>query len=104
MPDSHRGRIQAQGGKTEKSVSWSRKKPPTRSQARGFVSELIRKLNSDELKARQHGITKALQFIDDAAAGGGVNAPVSISFKTPQTRDIRVDIEVRLGMAFVPDE
>jgi hypothetical protein len=44
---------------------------------------------------------KAERFIINAGTGGGVG-PTKKSFYEPRSGDIRVDIEVWAGMAFVP--
>lgn len=65
-----------------------------------MLEALEAKLSSKQLEARALGFEQARRFINNAAAGGGVCAPVSQSF--PKYSVIRVDIEVKEGRAFVP--
>lgn len=98
----HRGRIQAQGGGTEKSVAWSQDLPPTESVMLQFVDALEAQLSKTELKDRAIPLRKLRQFIQAAAASGGVGA-VSKHWYKPGSDDIRVDLEVIDGQACVPD-
>ncbi len=100
----HRGRIQAQGSGTEKSRAWAQENPPTRSEGQRFVDELEAQLTPKELRDRQEPLENARNWIDRAAQAGGVNAPVQKKLKKKGSKDIRVDIEVKTGRAFVPDE
>jgi RHS repeat-associated protein len=97
----HRGRIQAQGGGTEKSVPWAQGKPPTRAQGLQMLDQLERQLTPAERAVREDALTRAREFINRAADAGGVSAPVSRTF-LGQGRGVRIDIEVRTGQAFVP--
>ncbi len=101
--DACRGRIQAQGGGVEKSVSWNRATPPTVSEGLKMVDDLEASLTKAERKARQKELDKARKFIRDAGKAGGIDAPVSKTFLAKDTKDVRVDIEVISGKAFVPD-
>lgn len=42
----HRGRVQAQGGKTEESVAWRRKTPPTEAEMLEMCNQLEAKLTT----------------------------------------------------------
>lgn len=101
-PRMHRGRIQAQGGGLEASVPWSQMDPPTASEGLSMVESLKAQLTSKQLKVRAKGFQQAERFIKNAGKAGGVSAPVSRTFLTQGTKDIRVDIEVITGQAFVP--
>ncbi len=98
----HRGRIQAQGGGLESSVPWNQTTPPTAAQGLKMLNALKTQLSPKDLRARAAVFTKAERFIQNAGNAGGVSAPVSKTFLVPGTRDIRVDIEVITGHAFVP--
>ena len=101
----HRGRLQAQGPRTEQSQSWSQDDPLTASDGQKLLRKLAESLSQSERIERRVAFEKAHGWIAAAAGKGGVNAPVSKKFwdlKGP--RDIRVDIEVWTGLAFVPDE
>lgn len=100
---SNRGRMQAQGGCLEESEPWDQDCPPTESEGHGMADNLEAKIGANEAKSRESGFRKLHRFISNAASTGGADAPVSISWKTPQTKDVRVDLEIKTGKAFVPD-
>ncbi|MBE9142245.1 hypothetical protein [Planktothrix mougeotii] len=102
---SHRGRIQAQGGKVEKSCNWDQATPLTAKKGRELVQKLKNQLTPSQLREREESFKKVDKYITRAANAGGVDAPVSKSFLNfPKTDSkIRVDIEVITGKAFVPD-
>jgi hypothetical protein len=100
----HRGRVQAQGGGTEASVPWAQSQPPTVAQGKTMLDELADSLTPAERRAREGALKKAKQFVERAGEGGGVDAPVSKSFAGKGGKNVRVDVEVRKGRAFVPDE
>lgn len=95
----HRGRIQAQGDGLEKSVSWSQDKPLTKSEGLKLLEKLKTKLTDKELKAREDEFKKAKRYIENV--NGGVDAVKKKSFTNWKTEDIRVDIEILGGTAFV---
>lgn len=101
--DLHRGRIQAQGGGLEKSVAWSQSEPPTVSEGLNMIDDLISQLTPKEYKIREKSFEQAKNFINQAAEGGGINALIKKSFLVKGTKDIRVDIEIIKGRAFIPD-
>jgi hypothetical protein len=97
----HRGRIQAQGGGVEESESWAQDTPPTVEEALEFLENLKNKLTKTEYEKRKTEFEKAEKFIKQAGENGGVNAKVSKTFKVKDTKDLRVDIEVISGKAFI---
>ena len=72
---AHRGRVQAQGGGLEASESWSQDEPLTAKQGRTLLQQLKAKLSKKERRERKH-------------------------HQDPGS-DIRVDVEVLGGTAFV---
>jgi hypothetical protein len=54
----HRGRIQAQGGGTEKSVSWARDTPPTESEMLRFCDALENQLTNREKRDRKQPLAQ----------------------------------------------
>ncbi len=102
---AHRGRIQAQGGGLEKSCSWSQETPLTKTEAIELVDKLENSLTNSELEVRQEAFQQAREYISRAKRIGGVDAPVSKTFpnRSKIRSDIRVDIEVITGKAFIPD-
>lgn len=102
MPDNiHRGRIQAQGNGVEKSENWSQDNPLTSVHGLELLNDLKLQLTKQEIEERAYGLTKAKSFIEVASENGGVNALIKKSFRTPKTKDTRIDIEVLGGTAFV---
>lgn len=99
----HRGRIQAQGGGTEKSEAWSRDTSPTESEMLQMCDRLEAQLTARERTDRALPLAQLRRLIQSAARGGGMVAPVSKSFLKRGSGDIRVDLEVIKGRACVPD-
>lgn len=99
----HRGRIQAQGGGTEKSESWSRNSPPTEGELLRLCDNLEAQLTAQEKSDREAAMGKLRQFIRSAAQGGGMSAPASKSWRKRGSRDVRIDLEIIKGLAAVPD-
>lgn len=99
--DKHRGRVQAQGNKLEASEAWSQEKPPTVDEGLTFLERLIAKITRPQFLEREKQFEKAEKFIKQAGDNGGVDAKVSKTFKKKGTKDVRVDIEVIKGTAFV---
>lgn len=100
---AHRGRIQAQGGGTEKSEAWSRDTPPTVAEILELCDRLEAQLTARERADRTLPLAQLRRWVRSAAGGGGVAAPVSKSFLKRGSRDIRIDLEVIKGMACVPN-
>ena len=104
MPEEenkHRGRVQAQGNKLEASEAWSQDEPPTVDEGLNFLERLIAKITRHQFLEREKEFEKAENFIKQAGDNGGVDAKVSKTFKKKGTKDVRVDIEVIKGTAFV---
>jgi hypothetical protein len=99
----NRGRIQAQGGGTEKSESWAQSEPPTETEMLSLCDRLEAQLTAREKKDREQPLRQLRRFIRAAASAGGVSAPASRSWYKRGSKDIRVDLEVVTGMACVPD-
>jgi hypothetical protein len=101
MNKLHRGRIQAQGGGLERSVPWAQSTPPTVAQGLAMLQELRMQLTDKQFNERARSFERAERYIINAGAGGGAYPPGN-SFKMQGTTDIRVDIEIQSGAAFVP--
>ena len=99
----HRGRVQAQGGGTEKSEPWAQNIPPGESEMLRKCDSLNGQLTPSEARDRAEPLQHLRTFIGKAARRGGVSAPLKKSFLKIGSRDIRVDLEVIKGMACVPD-
>ena len=99
MAKPHRGRIQAQGGGTEESESWSQDEPLTKKAGLALLERLKRRLRPAERRARAKPFADARRFIENGK--GGVDAPLGKTFSDRRRRAIRVDIEVLAGTAFL---
>ena len=102
----HRGRIQAQGSGTEKSVPWARDSAPSESEMLSFCDELEGRLTEREKRDREQPLTELREYIRRVAKFGGISAnprPHKKSFLKRGAKDIRVDLEVQKGMACIPD-
>jgi hypothetical protein len=103
---AHRGRVQAQGGNTEKSEAWAKEKddPPTLSEVLRLIDRLEGKLTRSEKAARAEAFQELRAYVQTMAAQGGLDAPVIKSFPRKKLKGgIRVDLEVITGRACVPD-
>jgi hypothetical protein len=99
----HRGRIQAQGGGLQASVAWNQATPLTLAQGQALLAALSAQLTDKQRAERAAGFAGAARFMENAAASGGVCArDIKSSLSFPRGAQIRVDIEVREGQAFVP--
>ena len=98
MSKKHRGRIQAQGKGLEKSVSWSQDEPLSKEQGKSLLQQLKALLNGKELAERAEQFDQAERYIGGA---NGVESPERRTFQNRKTKDVRVDIEVLAGRAFV---
>jgi hypothetical protein len=96
----HRGRIQAQGGGLEASENWAQDEPLTADEGRSLLQRLKAKLSRKERKQRKHHLKKLEDLIDRAEDTGGLHAHFSKSFQDDES-DVRVDIEVLGGTAFI---
>lgn len=97
----HRGRIQAQGDGLEASENWSQDEPLTAEDGLALLEKLRQKIPNQEAKSREKEFKKAEELIRRIGKSGGVDAKYTRSFRTKGTKDIRVDIEVLGGKAFI---
>ena len=100
----HRGRLQAQGGGTEKSVTWSGKTPPNLDEMLKMCDQLESRLTASERRIRQEAFKQLREFLRAAASCGGMSTPPPIkkSFPRQNADDVRVDLEVLKGTACAP--
>ena len=99
----HRGRIQAQGGGLEKSVAWSQETSPSVREGLAMIDELISQLSSVEYRIRAKAFEDARKFVIRTGDNHGVDCLIKKSFWVKGTQDIRVDIEIIKGKAFIAD-
>ena len=95
----HRGRIQAQGGGFEDSVSWSQDKPLSKRDGLSLLEKLRLKIPKKEQKLREQQFQEAKRYIENV--NGGIDAVKKKTFKNRKTRNVRVDIELLGGTAFI---
>lgn len=97
----NRGRIQAQGGGTEKSSSWTIDGDITKGMGIANVNDLVAQLTPAELNLRVMAIQKSKDRIN-TSPNNGVTAVMKKSFYDDfRNKKIRVDIEVNAGIAFI---
>lgn len=98
MLKKHRGRFQAQGSGTEKSVSWAQDDPLTKGDGLKLLDELEMQLTQKERKLREKQLEAARRFVENAQ---GVDAPRNKTFRNFKEKNVRIDIEINGGTAFV---
>lgn len=97
----HRGRFQAQGNGTEKSVAWKKIIPITKDEGNNSLNALKNKLTPAELSIRIKCFNIANKFISRVPSGGVMATIKHPCVPFPPYRDVRVDIEVLAGIAFI---
>jgi hypothetical protein len=102
-PAPHRGRLQAQGPGTEKSVPWNTESAPTKSELLAMLDQLWALLTAAEREERNACYEAAKSYIARAPAQG-IDAPFSITFRNrKRRRGVRIDLEIRAGTAGIDD-
>jgi hypothetical protein len=96
----HRGRIQAQGGGIEESESWAQDDPLTMEEGLTLLQKLKSKLSKWELKKREEKFNRLEDLMHRGKKAGGLDARYSQTFGEPES-DVRVDVEILSGRAFV---
>jgi hypothetical protein len=102
-PKPHRGRWQAHGGGTEKSVKWELDDPPTKSEMLRMLDALWLALTDTERKLRERLFDQARDFVRRCPAGG-IWADLTKKFQNLKMKGgIRLDLEVKAGQSAVDD-
>lgn len=102
----HRGRHQAQGSDIhggDRSRPWSQVDPYPAADGHTHLSALEAELGKAAAKRREICFKMAHRFIEKAERAGGVG-PTSLHFpagRPGEDTDIRVDIEINKGLAFI---
>lgn len=99
MSKKHRGRFQAQGGGTEKSESWSQDEPLSKADGLNLLEKLWNSLSKKERSSREKQYRDARRYIENV--DGGIDAVKKKSFRNRDTKNVRIDIEVLGGTAFL---
>jgi len=101
---SHRGRWQAQGGGIDEGEGWNQSTPLTLSDGLQLLDTLYNRLSPKDRRARADAYELARLFARRIAIAGGVTVEgLKFERNFPPGREVRIDLEVRKGRAFVPD-
>jgi hypothetical protein len=112
--NENQGVIQAQGttgnpktnkgAKWTQQVAWNQSNVPTVSDGLALVDALIGKITQKQYDQRKQSFLKLVRFIVGCGAGGGCIQGTGGSWSDRGNHSAqRVDIEIRNGMAFIPD-
>jgi hypothetical protein len=96
----NRGRIQAQGNNLEKSSSWDTDAIVSKVDGILHVDNVEGQLTNGELRERTNSLQKARRFINNCSVNG-VDTTIKSFPNDIQNREVRVDVEVRAGFAFL---
>lgn len=97
---NNRGRIQAQGAGTEESSAWAQNDDMFKAQGIEHVQELRGMLTPGETNLRRNSLNVVEHRINNYPSQGVL--PFKKSYWDNDSRkDIRVDIEVHAGIAFI---
>ncbi len=101
----NRGRFQAQDNKLEESVSWSDYSDIKKKDGHNYITSLKNLLSKKQLTVRKKAFLKAQQFVNQAPSDGynviGLKIISKNYFDDPYNREVRVDVEIRGGIAFI---
>lgn len=97
----NRGRLQAQGDDLEKSEHWATDSIVTKIDGNVMLENLKDQLTRAELSARSLALQKAKRMIDNAPPAGIQGQIKKSYYNSPQNREIRIDVEINAGTAFV---
>ena len=108
----YRGRVQAQGEDIQQeggySRHWAQDKPVTDRDGFSFLAKIEEQCSESQKALRKIPFAKARRFVRQASEQGGVGPEAQPhSFQDPkrdqrQYNGVRVDIEIRSGIAFIP--
>lgn len=97
----NRGRFQAQGNSLEESEPWATENEITKDNGDEKISALKGKLSRRELNARNNAFRRATDFVQSSPNTGHYAQIIKTFSDSPKNREIRVDIEIREGRAFI---
>ncbi|WP_323787724.1 hypothetical protein [Psychroserpens sp.] len=98
---NNRGRIQAQDDNLEESESWATNDEITKQEGLNKSNDLKEKLSNQELAERINAFNKLERVIQQAPSQGYYAQLIKSFHHNPQNRRIRVDLEIRAGIAFI---
>lgn len=96
----NRGRIQAQGNDLEKSSSWDTDAIVSKEDGILHVNNVDGQLTNAERRERINSLAKARRFINNCSVNG-VDTTIKSFPNDIRNREIRIDVEVRAGFAFL---
>jgi hypothetical protein len=99
----NRGRIQAQGNRTEKSAPWATQKIHTKDMGIERVENLSNQLTPAELNLRRYALQSARKRIFTSPSFGISAVNKKSYYDDLENRHIRIDVEVLAGIAFMDD-
>ncbi len=99
----NRGRIQAQGGGTEKSAAWTTLGNFTKAMGIERVDNLETQLTPAELRLRTTALIKSRNRIINSPLVGLSAISKKSYYDDFRNRDIRVDVEVLGGVCFIDE-
>jgi len=105
----YRGRVQAQGDDIEQkggySCSWAQSEPVTDREGLSFLAKIKAECNQSQQAERKQAFIRAERFVKSAGQLGGVGPeaqPRSFKDHNRTVKNARVDIEITLGLTFIP--
>jgi len=98
---NNRGRFQAQDENLEKSAAWATDEDVSKQMGNERLNNLNAQLTAAELAVRVNAMQKARDFVDNAPINGHYAQIVKSYFDDVRHREVRVDVEIRAGRAFI---
>ncbi|OGS70051.1 MAG: hypothetical protein A3F91_12755 [Flavobacteria bacterium RIFCSPLOWO2_12_FULL_35_11] len=102
---ANRGRFQAQGNGLKRSESWNTTLDVKKQDGQNLITDLRNQLSNNEFSERVNAFAKVERYVDKSPSNGHNVIGQSLIIKTfsnnPQNRSIRVDVEIRAGIAFI---
>jgi hypothetical protein len=102
LENRHGGRFQAQGLGLEESEKWNKTTPLLITEGNALLTDLSNKLSPSDRLLRRTGFQECSIHINEVHRAGGYHNPVSKHFpKLVRPGGARVDLEVKIGSAFI---
>jgi hypothetical protein len=98
---TNRGRFQAQDDVLEKSAAWATDEEVSKQMGNERLDNLHAQMTPGELAVRINAMQKARDFVNSAPINGHYAQIVKSYFDDVRNREVRVDVEIRAGRAFV---
>jgi hypothetical protein len=98
---TNRGRFQAQDDVLEKSAAWATDEEVSKPMGIERIDNLQAQLTAAELAVRINAMQRARDFVNNAPINGHYAQIVKSYFDDVRNREVRVDVEIRAGRAFI---